>query len=83
MADETKPEKTEREFPWFKRFWDTHGDRLIFMGISTIFGICIFYLGHRLGDQKLAGQGIGIIVVVGGLALNKARSKAGNGNGGK
>ena len=62
---------------WFNRFWADHGDRLVFMGIATVFGLGIAYLGYKLKDEKLMGTGIGMIVVVGGLALNKARSTNG------
>ena len=53
---------------WLNAFWKDHGDRLVFMGIVTIFGVAFILL-------KMTGEGKTLLVAVATLALNKARSK--------
>ena len=57
----------KREYPWMKRFWTDHGDRLIFMGITAVFGVGFHYIG-------MAAEGKVLLIAVATLALNKARS---------
>ena len=52
---------------WLLRFWQDHGDRLIFMGIATAFGIYFYAF------TDLAGEGKTLLIAVATLALNKAR----------
>ena len=54
---------------WFTEFWNTHGDRLIFMGIATAFGVGFYMLEDMQGEAKV------LLIAVATLALNKARSK--------
>ena len=54
---------------WFIEFWNTHGDRLVFMGIAAAFGIGFYMLDDMQGEAKV------LLIAVATLALNKARSK--------
>ena len=54
---------------WITRFWEDHGDRIVFMAIAAAFGI-FFY---KFTDMK--GEGTTLLIAVATLALNKARSK--------
>jgi len=50
-------------------FWQTHGERLVFMGIATAFGVGFFVFTDMVGEAKT------LLIGVATLALNKARSK--------
>ena len=52
---------------WWLRFWQDHGDRLIFMTISAIFGIAFYLMTDMKGEAKA------LLISVAALALNKAR----------
>lgn len=52
---------------WGQRFWDTHGDRLIFMGVVTCFGLGFYFMTDMQGEAKT------LLIAVATLALNKAR----------
>jgi len=52
---------------WLKRFWDTHGDRLVFLAIATAFGIGFYCF------TDMSGEGKTILIAVATLSLNKAR----------
>ena len=52
---------------WFKKFWDNHGERLIFMGLATVFGVAFLLW------SDLAGEGKTILVMVAGILVNKMR----------
>ena len=54
---------------WLNRFWDDHGDRLVFMAITTVFGVGFYMLDDMQGEAKV------LLIAVATLALNKARSK--------
>ena len=54
---------------WGERFWQDHGDRLIFMGLATSFGGG-FLFSH---NENLVGAGITLLIAVATLCLNKAR----------
>lgn len=54
---------------WALRFWQDHGDRLIFMGIAAGFGVGFLFTGIK----ELAGAGTTLLIAVATLALNKAR----------
>lgn len=63
---------------WTKRFFEDHGDRLVFMLIATVFGV------YFLMVVDMAGEGKTLLIAVATLALNKARSKHNGGeNSGK
>ena len=57
---------------WLIRFWDDHGDRLVFMGIATAFGVGFYVCTDMQGEAKT------LLIAVATLALNKARSKPTN-----
>ena len=52
---------------WFKRFWQDHGDRIVFMSITTAFGFGFYFLTDMAGEAKT------FLIAVATLALNKAR----------
>jgi len=54
--------------PWGVRFWEDHGDRLIFMALATVFGVGFF------AYTDMTGEGKTILIAVATLCLNKARS---------
>jgi len=53
---------------WLSKFWNDHGVRLVFMAITTAFGIGFWYLTDMTGEAKT------LLIAVATLALNKARS---------
>ena len=53
---------------WGIRFWNDHGDRLIFMGIAAAFGFGFMAWAEMIGEGKT------LLIAVATLALNKARS---------
>lgn len=55
---------------WFKNFITQHGERLVFMGLATLFGAGFFYI-------NMAAEGKTLLIAVGTLCLNKARSPQG------
>ena len=57
---------------WFNKFWNNHGERIIFMIIATIFGMAFYYF---VPDMK--GEAKTILVGIAMLCFNKAR---GNGS---
>jgi arginine exporter protein ArgO len=62
---------------WKTRFFDAHGERLVFMAAAAVFGIGLIALGKWLLDSaELTGSGVALLIGVGTLALNKARSKS-------
>jgi arginine exporter protein ArgO len=62
---------------WKTRFFDAHGERLVFMATAAVFGIGLIALGTWLLDSdELTGAGVALLIGVGTLALNKARSKS-------
>ena len=52
---------------WFTRFWNDHGDRIVFMAIAGAFGVGFLSL-------DMTGEGKTLLIAVATLALNKARS---------
>jgi len=53
---------------WFARFWYEHGVRIIFMAITTLFGVGFWYFTDMTGEAKT------LLIAVATLCLNKARS---------
>jgi len=53
---------------WIARFWDDHGDRLVFLFLATLFGIGFFVF------TEMQGEGKTLLIAVATLCLNKARS---------
>jgi len=60
--------KKTMEFPWLRRFWNDHGDRVFFMGLATCFGVGFYFFSDMTGEGKT------ILIAVATLCLNKARS---------
>jgi len=54
---------------WFKRFWNRHGERLVFAGLAM--GIALFF--YFTGDEKLIGSSYTIMIGVAMLMFHKAR----------
>ena len=52
---------------WGERFWQDHGDRLIFMGLATAFGVGFYAYADMTGEGKT------LLIAVATLCLNKAR----------
>ena len=53
---------------WLSKFWNGHGERIVFMGIATAFGVGFWFLTDMTGEAKT------LLIAVATLALNKARS---------
>ena len=53
---------------WFLKFINEDGKRLVFMFISTVFGVCLWYFG---GMEE---AGSTILIGVAAIAANKMRS---------
>ena len=53
---------------WALRFWQDHGDRLVFMSIGTAFGMFFYFCA-----TDMQGEGKAILIGTATLALNKAR----------
>lgn len=58
---------------WAINFWNTQGDRMIFLFFATLFGI-----GFMLA-QDMKGEGKTILIAVATLCLNRARGVMPNG----
>ena len=54
---------------WSIRFWNDHGDRLVFMGIALLLALFLYYL---MPDMKAEAKVILIGIAM--LCYNKARS---------
>ena len=54
---------------WLKKFWDGHGERLIFGGIA--FAFAVYFLGQTM--PQLKGAGMTILIGLAMTAFNKAR----------
>jgi len=53
---------------WVTKFWTTHGERLVFMGMATVFGLAFwFYFPDMKGEAKT------ILIGIAMLLFNKAR----------
>lgn len=52
---------------WFNRFWDNHGERIVFMALATAFGVGFLFW------EALEGEGKTILVMVAGILVNKVR----------
>lgn len=61
---------------WVMDFIRSDGQRIFYMGVATVFGLGLFYIGRRVGNNELAGSGIGMLIGVGTYALNRARGNA-------
>lgn len=55
---------------WLKDFLGEHGERLVFMGIVTMFGVAF-----RLWVPDMEGEANTLLLAVPVICLNKARSK--------
>lgn len=54
---------------WCVRFWNEHGDRLIFIGLSGMFASFMYWLIPSTREQVVA-----IYFLLLGLLVNKART---------
>ena len=54
---------------WLKKFWDNHGERLVFVALTLILGAIIAKVFPDLKDKVS-----GVCLMVLGLLFNKARS---------
>ena len=52
---------------WLKKFWDRHGDRLVFATLAILVAVAMWMLG-------MAAEAKTIIIGVGMLFFNKART---------
>lgn len=60
------------EKSWWSEFWDEHGDRMFFLLLAVIFGVCFWYTDEMRGEAKT------ILVGCAMLVFNKARSTSRN-----
>lgn len=70
MEDQKPVETTKvpKSHPWLSRFWNEHGERIIFMGVASAFGIGFYHFTDMTGEGKT------LLIAVATLCLNKARS---------
>ena len=52
---------------WFFRFWDNHGERMVFMVLATGFGIAFYFA------PDLQKEGQTILIMIAGILVNKVR----------
>lgn len=58
---------------WFKRFWQDHGDRIIFLGSAFVIAIVLYF-----ASEDMQGEAKAVIVGVMMLLYNKARGTIAN-----
>ena len=54
---------------WFKKFWESHGDRFVFGGAALLFAVSFLFAG----SEELQGTGRAILIGLSMLCFNKAR----------
>ena len=60
---------------WLQGFWNSHGERMVFAFVATIFGVGFIILGIKVPILKeFIGAGTTILIGVAMLFFNKTRS---------
>ena len=61
---------------WLQRFWDNHGERLIFAAMAATMACGFLIVGMKIEELKeFTGAGTTILIGVAMLFFNKTRSE--------
>lgn len=50
---------------WLKKFWNIHGDRVVYGVIATVFGVAFILMGKYMELTTFSGAGETILIGVG------------------